>query len=317
MSQLSPTPKTSKSGLANLLCVSTVALLLNGLLLAQQPQQKTFASAEDASQALFSAAQAGDQVALLAIFGPAGNAIISSGDPVQDKNTQDQFVAKYMEMHRLGQEPDGITTLYVGADNWPVPVPLVLAKGVWYFDTKTAEKEILFRRIGDNEFSAIDVCNALVNAQTDYYSQVRDGKVQQYAQVFASDGGQHNGLYWKTGDGEPESPIGRWVAYAAGTGYPQPKAGDAPTPFHGYYYRILTEQGKTALGGAKSYIVNGAMTGGFAIVAYPADYRSSGVMTFIVNQSGVVYEKDLGPKTAELASEMKEYAPDSTWKKTE
>jgi len=317
MLQLSPTPKPRKSVLSNLLYVSTAALVLSGILCAQQPQQKTFTSAEDASQALYSAAKAGDQVALLAIFGPAGSAIISSGDPIQDKNNQDEFIAKFTEMHRLGQEPDGTTTLYIGADNWPVPVPLVQANGMWYFDTQTAKKEILFRRIGNNEYSAIDVCLALVSAQDDYYSQPRDGKVQQYAQVFASGEGQHNGLYWKTADGEPESPIGPWVANAASAGYPQPKAGDAPTPFHGYYYRILTAQGKTAPGGAKSYIVNGAMTGGFAILAYPADYRSSGVMTFIVNQSGVVYEKDLGPKTAELASEIKVYAPDSSWKKAE
>jgi hypothetical protein len=317
MLHLSPTTKPRKSRLANLFYVSAVAMMLNGILLAQQPQQKTFASAEEASQALFVAAQAGDQVALLAIFGPAGNPIISSGDPVQDKNTQDQFVAKYTEMHRLGQEPDGTTTLYVGADNWPVPAPLIQANGVWYFDTQTAKKEILFRRIGNNEYSAMDVCLALVSAENDYYSQPRDGKGQQYTQVFASDDGQHNGLYWKTANGEPESPIGPWVAYAAGAGYPQPHAGGEPTPFHGYYYRILTAQGKTAPGGAKSYVVKGAMTGGFAIVAYPADYRSSGVMTFIVNQSGVVYQKDLGPKTADLASAMKEYSPDSTWKKAE
>ena len=309
------TSKLKKSRLVNLCLVSAVALALNGLLLAQQPEQKTFASADEASQALFAGAEAGDQTALLGVFGPPGAAIISSGDSVQDKNALDQFVARYKEMHRLAPEPDGTTTLFIGADNWPLPVPLVHKGGVWYFDTETGAKEILFRRIGHNEYGAIDVCHALVNAQNDYYSQPRNGKAQQYAQVFASDEGQHNGLFWKTADGEPESPIGPLVADAAGQGYRRPQGENAP--FHGYYYRILTGQGKTAPGGAKSYIVNGDMTGGFAILAYPADYRSSGVMTFIVNQSGVIYQKDLGATTAEVAGAMKEYAPDKTWKKAE
>jgi hypothetical protein len=312
---LSLTSNFRKSRLAKLCFVSAAVLVLHGFLPAQQPGQKTFASAEEASQALFAAAGAGDQTAMLGVFGHAGSAIISSGDSVQDKNTRDQFVASYKEMHRLAPEPDGTTTLFIGADNWPLPVPLIHAGGVWYFDSETGKKEILFRRIGHNEYGAIDVCHALVNAQNDYYSQPRDGKGQQYAQVFASDEGQHNGLFWKTADGESESPIGPLVADAAGQGYSKPKGEDAP--FHGYYYRILTAQGKTAPGGAKSYVVNGEMTGGFAILAYPADYRSSGVMTFMVNQSGVIYQKDLGAKTAEGAGAMKEYAPDKTWKKAE
>lgn len=304
------------SRLVNLCLLSAAALVLQGLLIAQQPLQKTFATAEDASQALFSAAQAGDQSALLDIFGPGSHEIISSGDNVQDKNTLDQFAAEYQEMHRLAPEPDGTTTLFIGADNWPLPVPLVNAGGQWHFDTAKGQRDILLRRIGHNEYAAIDVCLALVSAQNDYQSQPRDGKVRQYAQVFASSEGQHDGLFWKAADGEPESPIGPLVADAAGAGYDQPHQGEEHSPFHGYYYRILTE-GKTVQGAVKSYIVNGAMTGGFAIVAYPAEYRSSGVMTFIVDKTGVIYQKDLGLQTTEVAAAMKAYAPDSTWKKAQ
>jgi hypothetical protein len=313
---LALTRKLGKICLVNLCLVSGVALVLCGSLGAQQSGQKTFGSAENASQALFVAIQAGDETALLGIFGPEGHTIISSGDSVQDKNTREQFVTRYQEMHRLAQEPDGTTTLYMGAENWPVPVPLVNKGGVWFFDTETGAKEVLFRRIGRNEYAAIDVCHALVDAQNEYYSQSRDGKVQQYAQTFASDESKHNGLFWKTAGDEPESPIGPLVAEAAGAGYRRPQ-GEEPSPFHGYYYRILTGRGTTAPGGTKSYIVNGAMTGGFAIIAYPADYRSSGVMTFIVNQSGVIYQKDLGSKTAEIASAMKAYVPDKSWKRAE
>jgi type II secretory pathway pseudopilin PulG len=309
-------PKPKNRCLLNLGLVLAVVLILSALLIAQQSGQKTFATPEEASQALFAAAQAGDPAALLEIFGPAGSGIVSSGDSVQDNNTRHQFVDKYQEMHRLVQEPNGTTTLYIGAENWPVPVPLVNKAGVWFFDTETGAEDVLFRRIGHNEYAVIDVCHALVDAQNEYYSQSRDGRVQQYARAFASDEGQHNGLFWKTAGDEPESPIGPLVADAAAEGYRKPE-GEESSPFHGYYFRILTGQGKTAQGGAKSYIVNGAMTGGFAILAYPADYRSSGVMTFIVSQSGVIYQKDLGPKTSEIASALKEYTPDKTWRRAE
>jgi hypothetical protein len=252
---------------------------------------------------------------MLEIFGPSGTALISTSDSVQDQKIRVEFVAEYKEMHRLVQEPDGTTTLYIGAENWPVPVPLVEASGVWHFDTEAGKKEILFRRIGRNEYSAIDVCHVLVSAQGEYHSQPRDGKVQQYAQVLASDEGRHNGLFWKTADGEPESPIGPLLAYATGPGNGK-QEGENP-PFHGYYFQILTGEGKTAQADAKSYVVNGEMIAGFAFLAYPADYRSSGVMTFIIDQSGVVYQKDLGDKTAEVASAITEYAPDETWKKAE
>ncbi len=317
MSQRSPIAETGKNRLARgFVPMILMVLIVSGLGLAQQAGQKTFPSAEDASQALFAAAQSGDNSALLDILGPAGAPIVSSTDDVQDNNSREQFIAKYEQMHRLARQPDGTTTLYVGAENWPVPLPLVSKGGVWYFDTEAATKEILFRRIGKNEFAAMEVLDALIDAENDYYSESRDGKPQQYAAKFASEEGKHNGLYWKTSEGEPESPAGPLVAYATGEGYGK-KDAEGPSPFHGYYYRILTAQGKSAHGGAKSYIVNGDMTGGFALLAYPADYRSSGVMTFIVGQDGVIYQKDLGPKTAELASAIKDYSPDKTWHKAE
>jgi hypothetical protein len=316
MSKRSPIAKAVKSSLARDFVLTSLLLMVSALGFAQQAGQKTFPSADEASQALFAAAQSGDKSALLEILGPAGAPIVSSSDDVQDKNSREEFVARFQQMHRLAKEPDGTTTLYVGAENWPVPLPLISKAGVWYFDTEEATKEILFRRIGKNEFAAMEVLNALIGAENDYYSQARDGKAQQYTQKFGSEEGKHNGLYWKTSEGELESPAGPLVAYAAGEGYNK-REGDGPSPFHGYYYRILTAQGKSAHGGAKSYIVNGDMIGGFALLAYPADYRSSGVMTFIVGQDGVIYEKDLGPKTAELAGAIKEYSPDKSWRKAE
>jgi hypothetical protein len=313
---MSSTATLRNGHLAILRYFSAAVFLFSGLLSAQQPTQKSFTTAEEAAHSLFTAAQAGDQVAMLEIFGSAGNEIISSGDSVQDKNTLEQFIAEYKEMHRLAAEPDGTTTLFVGADNWPLPVPLINANGLWHFDTEAGKNDILLRRIGQNEFAATDTCRALVSAQMEYYSEPRDGKVQQYAQAFASDKGRHNGLFWGVGDGEPESPIGPLVAAAAGVGYGQPQNGDR-SPFNGYYYRILTKYGNVSGGAVKSYIVNGEMIGGFAILAYPADYRSSGVMTFIVDYSGVIYQKDLGDKTTEVATVMKEYSPDETWQRTE
>jgi len=278
---------------------------------AQQPGQKTFSSAEEASNALFAAAQSNDEKAMLEILGPDGKQIVSSGDETEDANSRANFVKRYREMHRLVKEPDGTTVLYIGAHNWPTPIPLVNKGNAWYFDTEAGKKEILYRRIGRNELSAIRVCQELVAAQKEYSAQHNE-----YAQKIFSDEGQHNGLYWKAADGEPQSPIGPLVASAVAQGYAKSQDG-APTPYRGYYYLILTRQGKNGPGGAKSYIVNGKMTEGFAFVAYPAEYRSSGVMTFVVNQDGVVYEKDLGKKTNVLAKAMKEYSPNSSWQKSE
>jgi len=301
---------------ANLPKLAAVAILLTSCVptrsMAQQPGQKTFPSPEDASNALVTAAQNNDEKAMLDILGPAGKQIVSSGDETEDAQTRANFVQRYQEMHRLVKEPDGSTALYIGAENWPTPIPLVNKGKSWYFDTEAGKKEILFRRIGRNEISTIRVCRELVAAEKEYYSAHQN----EYAQKIFSDEGQHNGLYWKAADGETQSPVGPLVASAVAEGYAKNQDG-APTPYRGYYYHILTRQGKGGPGGAKSFIVNGKMTEGFAFVAYPAEYRSSGVMTFIVSQDGVVYQKDLGKKTASLAHAMKEYDSGSTWQKAE
>jgi hypothetical protein len=249
---------------------------------------------------------------MLDIFGPAGKQIVSSGDDAEDAQNRATFVQRYQEMHRLLREPDGTTTLYVGAHNWPTPIPLVNKGNIWYFDAEAAKKEILFRRIGRNEVSTIRVCEVFVAAEKEY----RSAQHAEYAQKAVSDDGQHNGLYWKAADGEPQSPIGPAIASAI-VDSDNKTQGNAPSPFRGYYFRFLTRQGKDAPGGAKSYVVDGKMTEGFALVAYPAEYKSSGVTTFIVGQDGVVYQKDLGKKTESLAKSMKEYDPDSTWQRVE
>jgi hypothetical protein len=300
---------------ANLPTLAVVAILLTVCFptrsMAQQPGQKTFSSAQDAASALVTAAQNNDEKTMLDILGPSGKQIVSSGDETEDANSRANFVKRYQEMHRLVKEPDGTTVLYIGAHNWPTPIPLVNKGKLWYFDTEAGKKEILYRRIGRNELSAIRVCQELVAAEKDYSAQYKE-----YAQKIFSDEGQHNGLYWKAADGEPQSPIGPLVASAVAQGYAKSQEG-APTPYRGYYYHILTRQGKDAPGGAKSYIVNGKMTEGFAFVAYPAEYRSSGVMTFFVTEDGVVYQKDLGSKTDVLAKAMKEYNPNPSWQKAE
>jgi hypothetical protein len=301
---------------ADLSELAAVAILLTVCFpahsMAQQQGQITFASPEAASNALVTAAQSNDEKAMLDILGPDAKQIVSSGDETEDASNRANFVQRYQEMHRLVKEPDGTTTLYAGAENWPMPIPLVNKGNLWYFDTQAGKKEILYRRIGQNEISTIRVCQELVAAEKEYYSTQHN----EYAQKFFSDEGQHNGLYWKAADAEPQSPIGPLVAAAVAEGYSKGQD-DASTPYRGYYYHVLTLQGKSGPGGAKSYVVNGKMTGGFAFVAYPAEYRSSGVMTFIVNEDGTVYQKDLGPETAILATSMKEYNPSSTWKKDE
>jgi hypothetical protein len=278
--------------------------------MAQQQGQKTFSSPEEASSALVTATQNNDEQAMLDILGPDGKQIVLSGDETEDKQMRGDFVEKYQEMHRLVKEPDGTTSLYIGAENWPLPIPIINSGSSWYFDTEAGKKEILYRRVGENELSAIDVCKELVAAEKEYYSAQHD----EYAQKIVSDDGQHNGLYWKVANAGPQSPIGPLLASADGYNKNQ---NSASAPYHGYYYRILTRQGKNAPGEAKSYIANGRMTQGFAFVAYPAEYRSSGVMTFIMNEDGVVYQKDLGEKTDAIAKAMKEYNPNSSWQKGE
>jgi hypothetical protein len=280
--------------------------------LAQEPGQKTFTSAAEATDAFARAVQNHDQAAMLAILGPSGSELISSGDPVADKNKQDTFAAKYSASHQFAAAGDGRTFLYIGAENWPTPIPLRQNGSQWYFDTDYGKQEILYRRIGFNELDVIKVCGAIADAQREYYAALHDGAPEhQYAQRFRSTAETQDGLYWEVKAGsQPQSPLGPLVAEAASEGYQHT---GQPHPFHGYFYRMLTSQGANAPGGAKSYIVDGKMTGGFALVAYPASYRDSGVMTFIINQDGQVYQKDLGPNTGQIASAMVAYDPDATW----
>ena len=283
------------------------------LCFAQPSNEKTFASAGDAVLALYNAAKTSDSQAADAIFGSSAGDILHTGDKVADENMRTAFVTRYDQMHRVVLEPDGSVTLYVGADNWPFPISIVKSgNGSWYFDTESGKKEILYRRIGRNENDAIDILQSLVDAQHDYMAETHDGdKTKHYAAKFISTDGKRDGLYWKTSDNDPPSPIGPLLVSAAGEGYNMQQG--KPSPYHGYYYRILTKQGAAAKGGARDYMVNGQLTKGFAFVAYPAEYRNSGVVTFIVNQDGVVYEKDLGTDTAKIAGSMSEYNPDSSW----
>lgn len=280
--------------------------------LAQQPGQRSFASPTAAVDALFAAARSNNEHAMLAVLGPDGKRIVSSGDATEDAAARARFVSKYDQMHRLVKEPDGTLTLYVGAENWPMPIPVAQSGHSWYFDTAAGEREILYRRIGRNELSAIRVCEALAAAEKEYESTHHG----EYARRIFSASGRHDGLYWKVASGEPQSPIGPLVASAVEEGYAPGHKG-APTPYRGYFYRILTRQGAGAPGGARSYLLGGKMTGGFAFVAYPAVYRSSGVMTFIAGEDGIVFQKDLGPRTGVIARTMKEYDPGPGWQPSE
>jgi hypothetical protein len=280
---------------------------------AQQTGQETFPSAGKASRALVGALKGNDEPSLLKILGPDAKEIVSSGDPVEDKDNRAQFVQKYEQMHRLVTEPNGETTLYIGAENWPTPIPLAHKGNGWYFDTPAGKQEILYRRVGRNEIAVIQVCQQLVDAEKEYYGQPHDGNsAHVYAEKFMSDPGKQNGLYWEASAGQGESPIGPLVAEASGMGN---STDQNPQPFHGYYFRIL--KGEKAPNGTHSYIEDGKMTGGFAFLAYPAEYRSSGVMTFIVDQNGIVYEKDLGKRTAERAKALTVYSRDNTWRKAD
>jgi hypothetical protein len=275
--------------------------------------QRRFESLEDATQALIGALRGGDQKALTAILGDGSQGLVSSGDPVRDKTARDRFVADYDAKHHL-EAGGGKVVLVVGQDEFPFPIPIVPDGPAWRFDTVAGREEILNRRIGQNELNTIQVCLAYVDAQREYYARDPDNNgLLQYARAFGSTAGRRDGLYWPTKPGERPSPLGPLVVRARGEGYSKTRA--APIPYWGYYYRILTAQGKDAPGGAYDYLAHGRMIGGFALVAYPAQYGASGVMTFIVNHDGVVYQKDLGPKSASIARAMKEFNPDSTWKK--
>jgi len=275
--------------------------------------QKTFASPAEAGAAFHEAAKSGDQTALLAIFGPDASEVLFSGDPVKDRNAITQFVSAYETMNRWRPINGGGEMLYIGPENFPFPVPLLqTSSGRWYFDSAGGADEILARRIGRNELVAMAAIGAIARAEQQYYNTSHaGGGVKQYAQKFVSDEGQQNGLYWPSSDTRTQSPLGQLGDFAKSAGYTN--AGNNPQPFNGYYFRVLTKQGDTAKGGAKNYIVNGQMTGGFAILAYPAEYQNSGIMSFLVGADGTVYEKDLGPMTADTAVAITEYNP-SGWK---
>jgi hypothetical protein len=279
----------------------------------EKAAQETFASPADAGAAFLEAAKSGDQNAFVAIFGPDAKDVLFSGDAVKDKDYLQDFVAAYSQMNRWVKIKAGGEVLYVGADNYPFPIPLGQnPSGQWYFDTAAGKDEILARRIGRDELTAITACGAIADAEQQYFSQAHAGdKVKQYAQQFISDEGKQNGLYWPVPEGQAPSPLGPLRDFAKALGYTN--AGQKPQPFNGYYFRILTKQGDKAPGGAKDYIVNGKMTGGFAILAYPAEYRNSGIMTFIVGKDGTVYQKDLGEKTTDVAVGLAEYNPGDGW----
>src|SRR6266481_736288 len=281
-----------------------------------KPSFRVFASPEDASTTLMEAAKSGDQNALLAIFGVESKDIIFSGDPVQDKAAADKFNVAYGVMHRWRKMPDGTQVLLIGADNFPFPIPLKRGDGgQWFFDTAAGKEEILTRRIGRNELAVIEVCGAVADAQAEYFSQPHDGGSKgQFALKFISDSGKQNGLYWESPEGQPKSPLGPLAAFATAEGYSTKP--NSHTPFHGYYFRMLTRQGAHAQGGAKDYVVNGK-TVGFAFVAYPAEYGNSGIMTFIINQDGLLLQKDLGTTTTETATAMSKFDPDTGWSPVE
>jgi len=274
---------------------------------------QTFASPEDAGAAVLAATQSGDQAKLLAIFGRDAKDLLFAGDPVKDQNNLNDFISSYDGMHRWGDLKAGGKVLYTGADNYPFPIPLGQnSSGRWMFDTAAGKDEILARRIGKDELTAIAACDAAANTENRYFAQTHDAsKVKQYAQKFVSDDGTQDGLYWPVPDGQAPSPLGDLRDFAKALGYTN--AGNRPQPFNGYYFRILTRQGSGAKGGAEDYVVNGKMTRGFAILAYPVEYRNSGIMTFIVSRDGIVYQKDLGETTSDAAAAMTEYNPGDGW----
>ena len=274
--------------------------------------QQSFASPEEAATGLVQALQKGDAATLTALFGPGAEGLVSSGDAVADAADRAKFVGMYNEKHVRVPNGSDKVELQVGADGWPLPVPIVRRAGRWYFDGASGAQELVYRRIGHNELGAIRVCRGYVDAQIDYASTGRDGNAAGiYAQKLRSDPGMHNGLYWPSAAGEADSPVGPFIAQAAAEGY---QAATGPSPaYHGYQYRPLFRQGSHAKGGALEYFVDGNLVNGFALVAWPATYGVSGVMTFIVSQGGVVYQKDLGSDTAKLVDAMESFDPDSTW----
>jgi hypothetical protein len=296
-----------------IVAIATIALAHAG-----EAEPKRFATPEEAVKALVEALKVNDTKAMLDIFGPGNEDLASSGDPVADQGRRKQFVRYYEQKHRLDKINADKMVLYIGKDDWPFPIPVVKTNAGWHFNAEEGRDEIIARRIGRNELSAIQVCLAYVDAQREYAVKDRDvDGLLEYAQQFRSDPGKKNGLYWPETEFKERSPLGPLMVAAEAAGHNVPAPGSEPTPFYGYYYRILKAQGKHAAGGAYDYVVNGHMIGGFALVAYPARYGASGIMTFIVNHDGVVYQKDLGEETETIAKEMTAFDPDATWKKVE
>ena len=277
--------------------------------------QEQFKSPDDAVNALVSAAKAEDESAILSVLGPDGRGIVSSGDEVADQTTRENFIADYEKKHTLTPDGEAKSILVIGDNDWPFPIPIVSKDGSWQFDTKAGLEEILRRRIGRNELAAIQVSLAYVQAQNEYASLDPGGLgPHTYAQRIVSSPGKKDGLYWPTAEGDEPSPFGDLVAQASAEGY---KVGQTPIPYHGYFYRVLKRQAGNAAGGAYDYLVKGKMIGGFALVAYPAEYGNSGIMTFMVNHDGTVLQKDLGPRTAKIARKIEAFAPDQTWQQVD
>ena len=302
----------------NVLTLLTLAsLLFAGMVKAAE--QKTFATPAEAVQALMKASEDGNQEEMLAVFGDAGKDLVYSGDAVQDKMGMQGFVKAYKTKHAIVKQDEKTRILQVGASDWPMPIPIVNDGGKWRFDTAAGKEELVYRRIGHNELGAIAACRGYMDAQNDYAAVGHDGlPAGIYARRLRSEPGKQNGLYWETNEGEPASPLGPFMAQADDEGYAIGTPAGRGAPYHGYLYRVLKAQGAAAKGGAKSYLSDdGKLTGGVAMVAYPAQYKVSGVMTFIINQNGVVYQKDLGEKTVELAKAMTEYDPDKSWTKAD
>jgi hypothetical protein len=292
--------------------VGAVAVVTPVLLSSASLAQQAYPSAEAAAAALAAAVKSGPRSAILKVLGNAAEDIASSGDDVADAETRQRFVAAYDAGHSIKLEGNKKATLILGADDFPFPIPLVNTKTGWEFDTDAGRIEILYRRIGRNELDAIQASLAFVDAQNEYADKDRGDGTGVYAQRIVSSPGKKDGLFWRD-DGDP-SPLGALAAQASAEGY---KLGEGPAPYHGYYFRILKGQGTDAPGGAFNYVVKGKMIGGFALIAYPADYGNSGVMTFLVNHAGTVYQKDLGKRTEALTARITLFDPDQTWKKVD
>jgi hypothetical protein len=296
-------------------CFSAIALPWSSSpTYATEVRQETFVSPEAAITALIAAIRGDQTEGVVKILGPDSRNLVYSGDAIADDEARDRFVSAYDKAHKIQLEGQDKAVLILGEKDWPFPIPLLQQGAVWHFDTPTGEEEILDRRIGRNELNAIEVSRAIVDAQREYAARVRSSNgIVEYAQHFISSSGKHDGLYWATKPDQEQSPIGPLLANARAEGYGAKNQLGEREPYHGYYYRILTRQGKDAQGGAYDYLVNGHMIGGFALVAFPAKYGISGIMTFIVNQDGIVYQKNLGPDTATIARRMVVFNPDKGW----